>query len=530
MQFLEFDQDKGVAGGMGALVGMATPTLVAGAQHVGRYLKDFCVRRCSDKPSADRIIQEALNARPLSFQGLIRQVERLEQVFEGDALGLAKALPALGKAISFEAEGCCDFGRSLDQLSYLADTLRLLGNGRDNNVTPLVCYRALVELALNLQRDPPLTKDDVLPMMTRLVLAASRVGEGKGDRTDDDYAIRRDSVADFAWTLTRLAPFKDVCTDTFRQAVCQEVPSLRLVDTPASNRGPSRDADSKYQPQGEVDSKSSSGEGQSPSKKCSMTDLVLNADRDKLRGVIGKAVTDTLRKDQNAYDKADTLLEIYNALARRTDLNGGIFMAGLLTPEQVRTLCVDLEKSDNLGVEDANRMAALPRLCQFYMDPALLRDVQKKIEVLAPETSIRVMNKSWRLSYSDLVDSIKLTRPKGSSLVPEQQPVMSSLSSSAEKPSGGVGASLSSEGPPPQVPVPLEPASAAAVKEVGLAAEDFTLVEPGAESPGVKEGTSSKRRERQEVEGEVEMVDIEAPELVTFHSSTSAIPATSTHT
>ncbi len=240
MPFLEFAPGKGMSGGLGALVGMAAPTVLAGAQHVYRCLEDYVVRRCATETPSDRIVRQAVSASPLTLEGLLVQVKRLEQVHTDDPAGLTKALAALGTAISFDEEGPCACGHSLDQFSFLVNKMRLLAEKPDNGSSASDFRRDLLALASNLGRTLPLEEEDAREMVTCLVNAADRIKRGEGDEE------HQRNLAQFAETLFRQKPFKHIDASVYRREVRLKGSGLRDRDPKPAMRAPADGDDGKH--------------------------------------------------------------------------------------------------------------------------------------------------------------------------------------------------------------------------------------------------------------------------------------------
>jgi hypothetical protein len=379
LQFLEPTRTNRLMAAAGFVGGALVLPVVAWGQYAYRRLSERCVARCSDEAASTRLIRHAVSAGPLTLGGLKLQIKRLEHVHQGDPAGLASALAALGKAISLEAEGCCpSIGEvSVAQLNAILEKLKSLGTGEDCRLDRPTFFRALLTLAANLQRSEPLNRQAAEQLRVSFLSAASAI-----DHVDP--VQKTEALLDFSLELSRSPLFKDfhLAPYKYQEGEPDKAPGFDIPTIQSCMpRRPDRDA--KQEPSGASHA--------SVLTKEAVVQQLAQTPVDQLHAKVGFALGIALRPDLKASERADYLIAIQNALTCRDDLRGGMFLPGLLTPQEVNSLSEAIVNEPELAPKDkATRMVALPRLCQYQIDAALIQVIEGRLKKLGNVGSISV--------------------------------------------------------------------------------------------------------------------------------------------
>lgn len=140
----------------------------AGAHGVRYLLERSQVRQHPDQ-EVQRLVQHALDAKPLTLAGLQAQVVKLQAALADRPQDLAKALPRLAQVVPTRTErgcsGCCSEG--LAQYRYLVAQLNTLRN----QLSPEEFDQALSDIARHLPRSPALNAAQVKELATELFRA-----------------------------------------------------------------------------------------------------------------------------------------------------------------------------------------------------------------------------------------------------------------------------------------------------------------------------------------------------------------------
>lgn len=385
----------------GAVVVGLLPAAIAWSRYGLRRLREvrLLARGENGAPNfqLERIVQNALGDAPLTRDGMNAAVERvgtllkLQSTQERDAA--VEALARLAAAAAAAPRGCA--GRCDDQgmqLDLLVQTLESLHH--DNAITTRQFKQALITIPETLHDRSRPTPEQAGSLAAGMLDTMARLYEGTPVPQAQALALANLRTLlrghrYFPSGLAALEPQQDLQSglpgphaprregkQDEAQPIPMASPDVRMAVAPES---PGRGAQQGLGAEGSTDAK--------------VHQALIRAAREDLPGTVEAAIRVARSAGWPAVVQATRLVTILDALRSRTDLAPGIFLGGLLAPEEVVDLIGKTAPGERYDLAMVNRLLTrLPMLCQLGLTPEVVTAAKQRIRTLdaLPPLRLRV--------------------------------------------------------------------------------------------------------------------------------------------